>query len=327
MKNRPFRYIALLACSAMMVTAAADAFASAQNFPNRPIRIVVPFSPGATVDTVPRIIGEKLSQKFGQPVIIENRVGAAGNIGADAVAKAEPDGYTLLSSPPPPLVINHMLYSKLTFDPTAFVPVTVLAEMPNVLVARKDLAPSLKDIFEMAKKSPGKLTYASAGNGSTPHLTMEWLKDLAGGIDMVHVPYRGSAPALTDLLAGRVDMMFDNLGNTLQHIRDGRLVAVAVGSAKRLEAIPDVPTLSEMFPGATSSTWYGVVAPPNTPPAIAEKLSEAISEALRMPDVVTRMQGLSVTPVGGTPEATASFIKRETDRWKKVIEQAKLKAE
>jgi tripartite-type tricarboxylate transporter receptor subunit TctC len=287
----------------------------------------VPFSPGATVDAVPRIIGEKLSQKLGQPIIVENRVGAAGNIGADAVAKAEPDGYTLLSSPPPPLVINHMLYPKLAFDSSAFVPVTVLAEAANVLVVRRDLASNLKALLETAKQNPGKLTYASAGNGSTPHLTMEWLKDLAGGIEMVHVPYRGSAPALTDLLAGRVDMMFDNLGNTLQHLHDGRLVAVAVGSAERLKAIPEVPTLSEMFPGALSSTWYGVVAPPHTPPAIAEKLSQAINEVLKMPEVVTRLEGLSTIPVGGTPEATASFIKRETARWKKVIEESRVKTD
>ena len=198
------------------VAALASLPVMAQEFPTRAIKIIVPFPPGATVDTVPRIVGEKLSAKWGQPVVIENRAGAAGNIGAEAVAKAEPDGYTLLSSPPPPLAINQALY-KLSFDPAAFVPVTVLAEVANVLVVKKDLAPTLKALIEKAKASPDKFTYASAGNGSTPHLTMEWLKILAG-IRIVHVPYRGSAPALTDLLGGQVDMMFDNLGNTLQYI-------------------------------------------------------------------------------------------------------------
>jgi tripartite-type tricarboxylate transporter receptor subunit TctC len=316
-----FRFAALAFAAALPFTAAA------QEFPTRAIKIIVPFPPGATVDTVPRIVGEKLSQKWGQPVVIENRAGAAGNIGAEAVAKAEPDGYTLLSSPPPPLAINQALYPKLGFDPTAFVPVTVLAEVANVLVVKKGLAPDLKTLIANAKKNPGKLTYASAGNGSTPHLTMEWLKGLAGGIEIVHVPYRGSAPALTDLLGGQVDMMFDNLGNTLQYIQAGTITAVAVGSPQRLKAIPDVPTLAELFPGAVSTTWFGVVAPPKTPAPLAAKISEAINEALAQPDVVKRFEGMSAAPVGGTPEKTAAFIKSESERWKKVIADAGVKAE
>ena len=308
------------------VAALASLPVMAQEFPTRAIKIIVPFPPGATVDTVPRIVGEKLSAKWGQPVVIENRAGAAGNIGAEAVAKAEPDGYTLLSSPPPPLAINQALY-KLSFDPAAFVPVTVLAEVANVLVVKKDLAPTLKALIEKAKASPDKFTYASAGNGSTPHLTMEWLKILAGGIKIVHVPYRGSAPALTDLLGGQVDMMFDNLGNTLQYIQAGTITAVAVGSAQRLKAIPDVPTLNELFPGAISTTWFGVVAPPKTPTPIAAKISEAINEVLAMPDVVKRFEGMSAVPAGGTPEKTAAFIRSESERWKKVIADAGVKAE
>ena len=313
--------------AALALAVALPFAASAQEFPTRAIKIIVPFPPGATVDTVPRIVGEKLSQKWGQPVVIENRAGAAGNIGAESVANAAPDGYTLLSSPPPPLAINQALYPKLGFDPLAFTPVTVFAEVANVLVIKKGLAPDLKTLIENAKKNPGKLTYASAGNGSTPHLTMEWLKGLAGGIEIVHVPYRGSAPALTDLLGGQVDMMIDNLGNTLQYIQGGQLTAVAVGSAQRLKVIPDVPTLGEMFPGAISTTWFGVAAPPKTPAAIAAKISADINEVLAMPDVVKRFEGMSAVPVGGTPEKTAAFIKQETERWKKVIADAGVKVE
>lgn len=322
--------LSALALAAAATFSTAPAFAQAAlaqaDYPTRSIKIIVPFPPGATVDTLPRIIGEKLSMKWGQPVVVENRTGAAGNIGADAVAKAEPDGYTLLSSPPPPLAINQALYSKLSFDPEAFVPVTVLAEVANVLVVRKDLAPTLKALIEDAKANPGKLTYGSAGNGSTPHLTMEWLKILAGGIRIVHVPYRGSAPALTDLLGGQVDMMFDNLGNTLQYIEAGKIVAVAVGSAQRLKTLPDVPTLSELFPGALSSTWFGVVAPPKTPLALATKISDAITEVINQPDVAKRFEALSAIPVGGSPEKTAAFIKSESERWKKVIAEAGVKA-
>ena len=303
----------------------ASAFAQA-DYPTRAIKIVVPFPPGATVDTVPRIVGERLSARWGQPVVIENRAGAAGNLGAETVARAEPDGYTLLSSPPPPLAINQALYPKLTFDPKAFVPITVLAEVANVLVVKKGLAPTLKALIAAAAASPGKLTYASAGSGTTTHLTMEWLKMLAY-IHLVHVPYRGSAPALTDLLGGQVDMMFDNLGNTLQYIQDGKLDAVAVGSTQRLAALPDVPTLGEMFPGAVSVTWFGVVAPPNTPPALAQKISDAISETIRQPDVAKRFESMSAVPVGGSPSDTGAFIKSESERWQKVIAAAGVKAE
>jgi tripartite-type tricarboxylate transporter receptor subunit TctC len=319
--------------SALHLTVAAFAAAlfampamAQSDYPSRAIKIIVPFPPGATVDTLPRIVAEKLSARWGQPVVIENRPGAAGNIGAEAVARAEPDGYTLLSSPPPPLAINQALYPKLSFDPAAFVPVTVLAEVANVLIVKKGLAPTLKALIESAKSNPGKLSYASAGNGSTTHLTMEWLKILAG-IDVVHVPYRGSAPALTDLLGGQVDMMFDNLGNTLQYIQDGKIGAVAVGSAQRLKALPDVPTLSELFPGAVSVTWFGVVAPPNTPPALAAKISGAIAETIRQPDVAQRFEAMSAVGGGQTPEKTAAFIKSESERWQKVITAAGVRAD
>lgn len=315
--------IGLLACAAALCTLPASA---QSDYPNRAIKIIVPFPPGATVDTLPRIVAEKLSARWGQPVVIENRPGAAGNIGAEAVARAEPDGYTLLSSPPPPLAINQALYPKLSFDPAAFVPVTVLAEVANVLVVRKGVAPTLRTLIETAKMSPDKLSYASAGSGSTTHLTMEWLKMLAG-IRIVHVPYRGSAPALTDLLGGQVDMMFDNLGNTLQYIQADKITAIAVGSAQRLKALPDVPTLSELFPGAVSVTWFGIVASPNTPATVAAKISDAITETIHQPDMAKRFEAMSAVPVGGSPEKTAAFIKSESERWQKVIAATGVKAE
>jgi tripartite-type tricarboxylate transporter receptor subunit TctC len=270
------------------------------------------------VDTVPRLVGEKLSQRWGQPVIIENRVGAAGNIGADFVAHAEPDGHTFLVSPPPPIAINQSLYAKMPFDPNAFVPITVMAEVANVLVVRKGIAPNLKELIAFAKANPDKLSYGSAGIGSTPHITMEWLKLLAG-MKLVHVPYRGSAPALTDLLGGQIDMMFDNLGNTLQYIQEGKLSAVVVGSANRQKALPDVPTLSELYGDAVSVTWFGVVAPPGTPKPIAQKIYEGINDALKLPDIRARLEGLNAEPGSGTPEQTAEMIQRERTRWKKVI--------
>jgi tripartite-type tricarboxylate transporter receptor subunit TctC len=315
LKIPPLR-TAIIALAALLACAAAPA--GAQDFPTKPVKIIVPFPPGATVDTVPRLVGEKLSQRWGQPVVIENRAGAAGNIGADFVAHSDPDGHTILVSPPPPIAINQSLYAKMSFDPNAFVPVTVMAEIANVLVLRKGLAPNLKELIAFAKANPDKLSYGSAGNGSTPHITMEWLK-LLSGMKIVHVPYRGSAPALTDLLGGQIDMMFDNLGNTLQYIQEGKLSAVVVGSAKRLKALPDVPTLSELYGDAVSVTWFGVVAPPGTPKPIAQKLYEAISDALKLPDIQARLESLNAEAGSGTPDQTADMIQRERVRWKKVI--------
>ena len=231
----------------------------------------MPISPGATADTLPRILAEKLMAKWGQPVIVENRTGAALNIGAEAVARALPDGYTLLATPPSPLTVNQSLYPKLGFDPSAFVPVTVIGELANVLVVHpKPSLSSLQALIAFAKANPNKLSYASAGIGGTPHLSMELLKTLAG-IQVLQVPYRGLALALVDLLAGNVDMMFDNLGNVLAPVANGQLQALGVGSEKRIAALPDVPAISEMFPGFLSTTWFAIVAPPRTPPEIAEK--------------------------------------------------------
>lgn len=320
-----------LSSAAIVFTAAAHvAFvpaASAQeNYPSRPIRIIVPLPPGATADTLPRVVGEKLSARWGQPVIIENKSGAAQNLGAEFVARSDPDGYTLLSTPPGPLVTAGSINPKLPFDPVAFAPVTVLATLPNTLIARTGLPISnLAELVAYAKANPGKLTYASAGSGSTPHLAAEALQ-IAAGIKMVHVPYKGLAPALTDILAGHVDVLFDNIGNTLQHIKSGKVKGIAVSSKERAPELPDLPTVAETYPGFYSATWFAVVAPPKTPPDITAKLSQAMGEIIRMPDVVARFQQVASNPVGNSPEEMAAFLKEERERWHKVITTAGIKA-
>ena len=322
----------LHAVIALALVAAATAPAAAQNappsaYPSRAIKIVVPLPPGATADTMPRLMAEKLHAKWGQPVVIENRAGAAQNIGAEFVAKAEPDGYTLLATPPGPLAVNQSLYLKLSFDPAAFVPVTVMGALPNVLVATaKAPFSNLTEFVAYAKANPDKLNYGSAGTGSTPQLLMAWLMSKTGA-RLTHVPYKGSAPALTDLLAGHIDVMFDNIGNPLQLIRDGRVRALGVGTEKRIAELPDVPTLTETIPGLVASTWFAIVAPPKTPSGIADKLSVAINEILRMPDIKARFADLAATPVGGTPAETARFIKAEAAMWAKVIADAGIKPE
>ena len=322
----------LHAVIALALVAAATAPAAAQNappsaYPSRAIKIVVPLPPGATADTMPRLMAEKLHAKWGQPVVIENRAGAAQNIGAEFVAKAEPDGYTLLATPPGPLAVNQSLYLKLSFDPAAFVPVTVMGALPNVLVATaKAPFSNLTEFVAYAKANPDKLNYGSAGTGSTPQLLMAWLMSKTGA-RLTHVPYKGSAPALTDLLGGHIDVMFDNIGNPLQLIRDGRVRALGVGTEKRIAELPDVPTLTETIPGLVASTWFAIVAPPKTPSGIADKLSVAINEILRMPDIKARFADLAATPVGGTPAETARFIKAEAAMWAKVIADAGIKPE
>jgi tripartite-type tricarboxylate transporter receptor subunit TctC len=312
--------IVLLRLMLVAALVAVPSIANAQdNFPNRPIRIIVPFAPGGAADTLPRLVAEKLALKWHQPVIIENRPGATGNLGAEAVARAEPDGYTLLGAPPPPLAVNQNLFPKLGFDPSAFVPVTIIAAVPNVLVAHPKVpASSIQELIAYAKANPDRLSYASTGSGGTPHLTAELFKSTTG-VRMVHVPYKAVPLAFVDLLAGQVDMMFANLGDSMQHIRSGKLRAIGIGSRLRWPALPDVLAISEVLPGFVSDTWYAVVAPPKTPPDLVEKLSLAIAEALRLPDVANRLNGLSATPVGSSPGETAAFIRQETQRWRDVI--------
>lgn len=291
-------------------------------YPSKAVRIVVPFPAGGTADLLPRIVGDKLTEKWGQPVVVENRSGAGGNIGADLVARADPDGHTLLASPPGPLAINHNLYPKLTYDPTAFVPVTVLATVPNVMAIRVGLpANSVKEVIAAARTGGGRMTFASQGNGSTSHLTAS-LFEMMADVRMVHVPYKGTAPALADLMGGRVDVFFDNLGSTLRLHESGKIRIVAVAGPKRAAPLPQVPTVGESLPGFLSVTWFGVVAPPGTPQSTAQQLNAAFVEVLKQSDVQQRFAELGGEAVGGSTTETASFILGETDRWRKVIKTA-----
>jgi tripartite-type tricarboxylate transporter receptor subunit TctC len=311
-----------LALAAML---AALPGAGAQDYPSRPVKIIVPFPAGGTADVMPRVIGEWLSRKWGQPVVVENRTGAAGNIGAEAVAKAEPDGYTLLSAPPPPLVINQNLYPKMGFDPTEFVPIVIMGRVPNALVINAKLPfNSVAELVAYAKANPGKLTSATQGNGTTSHLTSE-LFQLMADVKFQHVPYRGSAPALTDLVAGSVDLMFDNLGVSLPLVKGGQLKLLGVATPKRMASLPDVPTIAETLPGLESAAWYAIVAPPKTPQAVVDKINADVNEALRQGDIVQRLAQLSAEPIGGTPQATAAYMREEIERWHKVIKAANVK--
>jgi tripartite-type tricarboxylate transporter receptor subunit TctC len=292
------------------------------------VRIIVPFPAGGSADLMPRIVAEKLSEKWGQPVIVENRPGAAGNIGADAVFRAEPDGYTLLSAPPPPLVINRLLYQKLPYDSSQFVPISVIGAIPNVLLVHPGLGVgSVGELIALARSNPGKLNYASQGSGTTSHLTAELFKSMAGGLQITHIPYKGTAPALTDLLGGQVDMMYDNLGVSLPHVRSGKLKALAVASRKRFAALPDVPALAEVLPGFESLAWFGIVAPPKTSAAIAEKVAAGVAEAIRHPDVLKRLSELSAEPMGLSPAETGAFMRQEAERWGAIIRSAGVKVD
>jgi tripartite-type tricarboxylate transporter receptor subunit TctC len=301
--------------------------AQAQDYPARPVKIVVPFPAGGTADAMPRLIGERLSRKWGHPVVIENRAGAAGNIGAEGVFKSEPDGYTLLSAPPPPLVINQNLYPKLGYDANLFEPIIIMATVPNALVVTNKFEPkSVAELIAFAKANPGKITSATQGNGATSHLTSEMFQMMAG-VKVTHVPYRGSAPALTDLVGGQVDIMFDNLGVSLPLVKAGQLRLLAVATAKRMSSLPDVPTLAETLPGFESAAWFAIVAPPKTPKQIIEKINADVNEILKQPDLAPRMADLSAEVVGGTTAATAKYMREDVERWNKVIKAANVKLE
>jgi tripartite-type tricarboxylate transporter receptor subunit TctC len=288
-------------------------------YPSRMIKMVVPIPPGVTGDVLPRIVAEKLTTRWGHPVIVENRPGAGLNLGAELVATSAPDGYTLLATPAGPLVVSQSFFPKLRFDPSAFVPVTVYAAVPYVLVINSKLPISnLKEFIAYAKANPGKINYASSGIGSALHLTVEMLMR-AASIHLVHIPYQGVAPALTDLLSGQVDMMVDNLGNSLPLVKDGRLRALGVASEARISELPDVPAIAEQFPGFYSTAWLGVVAPPKTPTDIAWKLSRAIADIATSPDVAKRFRALSHSPVTMTPDEMRLFLRGEIDRWRGVI--------
>ena len=316
----------LLRAVAALLLLAAPAFA--QTYPNKQVRIVVPFPAGGSADILCRLVGEKLSTAWGQTVIIDNRAGAGGNVGAEIVYRAEPDGYTLLCSPPGPLSINHNLYKTLPYDWTKFVPIGVLALVPNVITARADLpAASLQEFIAYAKANPGKATYASQGNGSTSHLSASNLATLAG-IELVHVPYKGEGPALVDITASRVDIFIGNISAALRFEKAKQVKFLGLASRTRSPVAPDVPTTAELgLPDLVASAWFALVAPPGTPDAIAQKVSAEMAAALKQPEMHARFLELGAEPQGGTPAQTAAFIKDEEARWRGVIKSANVTLE
>jgi tripartite-type tricarboxylate transporter receptor subunit TctC len=297
--------------------------ASAQGaFPSKPIKFIVPFPAGGINDVLARIVADKLQAKWGQPIIIEQKTGAGGNIGADLAAQAEPDGHTLFVSAPGPLAINQNLYKKLSYRPEDFVPVTVLGSVPNVTIVKKDLpVHSLKELVDYVKGNPGKVVYGSQGNGATPHLTANMFMAMTG-TSMVHVPYRGETLVLQDMLGGHVDLFFGNVSAVLALWREGKLKVLAVLDKKRNAQMPDVPTTAEGgMPDLVSTGWFAVAGPPKMSPALQKQIADATIEVLKMPDVQQKFRNVGVEPVGGTPAETAAFIKEETARWGDVIKK------
>lgn len=292
----------------------------AQSYPAKPIRFVVPYPPGGASDVTARIIGQKLSEAWGQPVIVDNRAGANGNIAAEQVAKAPADGYTMLMGNVGPNAISPSLYTNLAYDVASFAPVTLTTTVPIVLLVNPSLpVNNVKELIAYAKANPNKLNFASAGNGSSNHLTGELFKSIAG-IDIVHVPYKGDGLALTDVMGGQVSMMFTTVVSAMPHIKSGKLRAVAVASAKRIAAMPNLPTVAESgVPGFDSSSWGGILFPAGTPQEIIAKMHDAVVAILAMPDVKARLSSLGAEVVGNTPDEFGSYIKSETVKWGKVI--------
>ena len=300
---------------------------SAEEFPTKPIRMIVPYAAGGGTDIVARIVAQKLQDKWGAAVVVENRGGAGGNLGAEDVFTAAPDGYTILFTAQGPLVVNQSLYEKLPYDPSKFTPISLVMIAYNALLAYPEVpATDLRQLIDYAKAHPDKLNYASQGVGTAAHLTAELFKSMAG-VKIDHVPYRGSGPALTDLVAGHVDLMFSELAPSLPYIQSGQLRALAVSSDKRLAALPGIPTVSEVLPGFVVTSWWAIVAPPGTPAAIADKLSSGIGEVVREPEVAKRLTDLSMVPKGSTPAELATFIKEEAERWGNVIRISGAKAQ
>lgn len=322
MNSRRVAYAAAVALLASLYAPNGRADGAA-NYPSQNIKIIVPFPAGGTADTLPRIVGERLRRKWGQAVIIENRSGAGGNIGADAVANSAPDGYTLLASPPGPIAINENLYKKLTYRPADLMPITVLGTVPNVLDVRPGFpAKTVKELIDYAKANPDKVTFASQGNGSTSHLTGILFEKLTS-TRMVHVPYRGTTPALQDIMGNTVDLFFDNLGSSMSLHIGGKLRILGVCRNERVSSLPDIPTVAEAgVPDFISVTWFALMAPKGTPDAIVAKLNSAVTDILKEPDIQSQFVKLGVQPEPMNIPATAKFIDDERVRWSDIIKSA-----
>ena len=312
---------ALFACIATV--------ASAQGYPNRTIRLVVPFPAAGTTDILARAAAQKLTEAFGQSVVVDNRPGAAGNIGSDLVAKSAPDGYTLLMGTVGTHAINPSLYSKMPYDHVKdFVPVVLVAGVPNVLVVNPALpVNSVADLIKLAKDKPGQINFASSGSGTSIHLSGELFKTMAG-VDITHVPYKGSSPALVDLIGGQVQIMFDNLPSALPQIKAGKLRAIAVTSLKRAPVLPDVPTISESgLPGFEASSWFGVLAPAGTPAPIVARINAEVNKWLQSAEAREKLLSQGAEAAGGSPEQFAQHIRAESEKWAKVVKASGAKVD
>jgi tripartite-type tricarboxylate transporter receptor subunit TctC len=320
---------AVLSLAATLAILAPQAGAAADAYPARPVRFVVAFPPGGGTDIIARSIAQKLAERFAQQVVVDNRPGAGGNIGTDIVAKAAPDGYTMLMGSAGPLAINASLFGKMPFDPIKdLAPVTLAASTPNVLVVHPSLrATSVTELIALAKAKPGEINFASSGHGTPAHLAGELFNSMAG-VKLVHVPYKGAAPALADLLGGQVQLMFSTMPPALPHVKDGKLRALAVTSSKRSPAKPDLPTVDEAaLHGFEANTWHGVVVPAGTPAAIVARLNREIVAILHMPEIVERLSGQGAEALGSTPEEFAAYIRSETLKWARVVRDSGAKAE
>jgi tripartite-type tricarboxylate transporter receptor subunit TctC len=312
-----------------VLLAAVATGACAQGYPTKPIRIVVPFPAGGATDLLARAAAQKLTDAWGQPVVVDNRPGAGGNIGSELVAKAAPDGYTLEMGTVGTHAINASLYAKMPYDHVKdFAPVILVASVPNVLVVNPAVpVNSVQELIAYAKANPGKLNFASSGSGTSIHLSGELFKVMAG-VQMAHIPYKGSAPALQDLIGGQVQLMFDNLPPSLPQIKGGKLRALAVTSAVRAPALPDVPTVAEAgLPGFEASSWFGILAPAGTPPDIIAKLNAEIAKWLASPEAKEKMLALGANAAGGSPEDFAKHIATETVKWQKVVKASGAKVD
>ena len=306
-----------------------SALANAQAWPSKPIKWVVPFAPGGTTDILARVVGEKLAIALGQPVIIENKPGAGGGLGAEFTAKAAPDGYTIMGGTISTHAINASLYAKLPYDPIRdFVAITLIARVPNMLVINPSVpAGNVKELIVLLKANPGKYSFASSGNGTSQHLSGELFKTMAG-VDMQHIPYKGSPPALQDVMGGQVTMTFDNITTAWPLAKGGKLRALAVTTAARSPIAPDVPTLAESgLPGFEVGSWQGVFAPAGTPPEIVKRLNTEIVKILKLPDVSEKLVGLGAEPVGNTAEEFTALVKAEVVKWADVVKKSGAKVD
>ena len=322
------KFLGAVAAAAMLVLAGQSSAQPEANYPVRAVKIIVSAPPGGGVDIIARVIADRLAKMLGQPFVVENRPGAGGNLGAETVAQAEPDGYTILAAQPSPLTTNIVLYKKLNFDPTAFEPLAIMSTIPNTLVVRSEFpANTVQELITYAKANPGKVNFGSQGVGTTPHLTGELFARVTG-TQLAHVPYRGTAQAVNDLIGGHVDLLFFQIDAVREQYQAKKAKMLAVTTPERVSSVPEVPTMDEAgVKGFRSDTWNALAAPPRTPPAIVAKLNAAINEVLKNPDTVQQMSRMNMTPVGGTPDEIKAFIKEETERWGEVIRAANIRVE